>query len=80
MLGGSGSGVVGLVLLLDLFKLGDVGIEVGVLLKSDKELGLLGAVAHLNSLGLDLLEGGIVVSKVMVLDRNAKIMKASSTW
>ena len=59
-------GLVLLVLSLDLFEAGNVGIEVSVLLKSDEKLSLLLLTVllslHGDGLGLDLLEGGVIVS------------------
>lgn len=54
------------VLSLDLLEVGDVLVEIGMLLESDEELGLLLLAIllsiHGDGLGLDLLEDGIVVS------------------
>lgn len=61
-----GLSLLGLVFGLDLLELSDVLVEVGVLDESDEELSLLLLAIllafHGDGLGLDLLEGGVVVS------------------
>lgn len=75
-LGLSFSGPVLFVLSFDCFEVLVVLLEIRVLLKSDKELSLLGLAVlltlHGDGLGLDLLELSVLVSIKSVLDRHIK--------
>lgn len=75
-LGLSFSGLVLFVLSFDCFEVLVVLLEILVLLKSDKELSLLGLAVlltlHGDGLGLDLLELSVLVSIKSVLDRHIK--------